>query len=449
MSGLFLSYLLRDLNPLLLEQAERFGGNSKAQAWNGIDYSLGAAYIGAPERGTPLAKLYEEIGLLELGKLAPEAEPVMVGKKLMASVWESDPDPATLSQLKKAEKLFRQIYEGERPYPVIPPTNAAEEKVLRAYDRDSFFQFLERELGKLQPRLETFFELYSWSAAGAPMRELSAALGISFFAAEFGSIFAPRGGNAAIAERLFERIAATNGMSRLRPSCLVVNVETKKDRSFVSYEQSDGTLRTITAKAVVMACPKFVAKKVIEGLEPDRLKAMNQVRSYGYLVANVFLNSPAPKNIYDLYLLPENSQEKPNSSLATDLVNATYANPMPEKSVLTLYRPLPHAGARAELMEPSNHDRFMREICAQLENILSPLGLNPAAIQGIHLTRWGHPIPIAFPGFYRQGLAQKLRQPFRERVFFVEQDNWAAPAIETCAGEAMHWAPKIRHLLGR
>jgi hypothetical protein len=42
-----------------------------------------------------------------------------------------------------------------------------------------------------------------------------------------------------------------------------------------------------------------------------------------------------------------------------------------------------------------------------------------------------------------------LRAPFRERVCFVEQDNWMLPAIETSLGEAIHFAPQIRTQLER
>jgi Glycosyl transferase family 4/NAD(P)-binding Rossmann-like domain len=38
MSGLMSAYLLRDKKPVILEQARRFGGNAKGEAWNGLNY---------------------------------------------------------------------------------------------------------------------------------------------------------------------------------------------------------------------------------------------------------------------------------------------------------------------------------------------------------------------------------------------------------------------------
>jgi hypothetical protein len=36
----------------------------------------------------------------------------------------------------------------------------------------------------------------------------------------------------------------------------------------------------------------------------------------------------------------------------------------------------------------------------------------------------------------------------QDTVFFVEQDNWSVPAIETALGEALAFAPRIAKRLG-
>ena len=40
------------------------------------------------------------------------------------------------------------------------------------------------------------------------------------------------------------------------------------------------------------------------------------------------------------------------------------------------------------------------------------------------------------------GTVDRLRKPFRDGLFFVQQDNWALPAIETATAEASHWPPR-------
>ena len=61
-AGLFSAYLLRKYNPILLEQAPRFGGNAQGQSWRGIDYSIGAAYFIEPEEDSELANRHQFAG---------------------------------------------------------------------------------------------------------------------------------------------------------------------------------------------------------------------------------------------------------------------------------------------------------------------------------------------------------------------------------------------------
>ena len=55
----------------------------------------------------------------------------------------------------------------------------------------------------------------------------------------------------------------------------------------------------------------------------------------------------------------------------------------------------------------------------------------------IRISRWGHALPVAQTGLIADGTLEKIRKPFRERVFFVEQDNWALPALDTSVNEAL------------
>ena len=59
------------------------------------------------------------------------------------------------------------------------------------------------------------------------------------------------------------------------------------------------------------------------------------------------------------------------------------------------------------------------------------------------MTSFGHGMPIAYPGFIANGTAEAVRRPFAEKIFFVQQDNWALPAVENCLLDAEHFAPLI------
>jgi len=92
MSGLATAYLLsrRGIRPVVLEQGERFGGNSKGESWSGIDYSIGAAYFVPPDANSPLDRLYKDLQIRErrFYRVVKQAdEPVMLNGRLLHGFW--------------------------------------------------------------------------------------------------------------------------------------------------------------------------------------------------------------------------------------------------------------------------------------------------------------------------------------------------------------------------
>lgn len=456
MSGIISAYLLRDLKPILLERGERFGGNARGESWQGVDYGIGAAYFMSAEPGTPLHALFREVGVYDIATIKKEADPILYRGKVFPKFLEGDTDPAARAQFKKFAQLFHDfgLSQNGRVYPVIPYASEPEKRAVRELDRYNFLEFVEKELGApLHSHLRSLLEDYCWSGMGSSMRETSAALGVCFFGGEFSDVLVTPGGNAGVAECFLAALHKEIPQS-LRPSSVVLDVEVRGKHSFVTYEDENGKLRRIKARAVVMACPKFVAKKIIQNLEPKRVAAIEALRYQPYLVANALLNSPLRHPHYDIFMIGEGALASENIRTAaaargaTDVVSANFANQKKNPTVLTLYRPLPFPEGRAEIFSPDSHARFEQEFRVQLEKeVLPALGYDLKDLAEIRIARWGHPLPIASPGIYRGGVLPAIQKPFRERVFFVQQDNWACPALETCAREALRWAPKVRAIV--
>ena len=457
-AGLTTAYLLRRHRPVVLEQAARFGGNARGESWRGLDYAIGAAYFTAPEEGSPLRRLYRELGVDRIWRKAPGGHPVALEGRLVGDFWQGRSAPASREQFRALARYFRRLYqeEGGLVYPEIPAYSRARRRHIDALDRISFRRHVESVAGggPLHPHLVTAFEHYCWSSFGASFSEVSAAAGLNFFAAEFGDILVTPGGNAAIAERLYARLDAALPPGHLQAGALVVDVRAAGDGVEVAYEDAGGTLRRLRAWAAVLACPKFVAARLVEDLEPKRLEAIRRLRYRGYLVANVLLTRRLPDSLYDLYLLGSGAvdaidiQAAAERQKATDVVFGSYAHPDARSSVLTLYRPLPYDGARTALLADDAYDRYRAEFEAQLqETVLPLLHVRREDVADLRLARWGHPLPVAATGLIAGGTVDRLRQPFRDRVFFVQQDNWALPAIETATAEAFHWVPRIARLL--
>jgi len=463
MSGLFSAYQFRDQKPVILEQAARFGGNAKGQSWRGLDYSIGSAYIDTPHAGSPMAQYYQELGLAEITVPRNTIDPVAVGGKVYADFWSGEAD---LTNRKAYERLATFLTELARekhePFPFIPALTEGHKRSLLKYDRENLHTCLTRVVGgKLPAQLEAAIEHYSFSTYACSATEISAAAALNFLAQEVEPIRVCSGGNARIGERLMERLLASGVPTQnFRAGAIVVRVTVEGNRGVrILYEDKEGKLRALRAKAAILACPKFVVAKLLDGIEPERVAAIRKLRYRAYVVANLLVNQRAAGKFYDLFLVGDgkvdvgNIRATQDRQNATDYVLANFAAPERLKdakfSVLTFYRAFPYDGARAELFPPDAFARWKARFEKQIREEILPLAQVPeSSIVDLRLTRWGHALPLAAQGIYSDGTVDALRKPFQGKVFFVEQDNWAYPATQTGATDVALMRAEIARALG-
>lgn len=457
-AGLFSAYLLRDYKPIVLEQASRFGGNSKGQSWRGIDYSIGAAYMCEPEEDSDIANICKELGLNELWKLKEGEDPVALSGKIYKEFWSGETSPEDMSQFAALSEYFEKIWNSEEEgftYPDIPVVDSAMEASIKELDRVPFKKHLEKIAGgTLHPQIETAIEHYCWSSFGAGAAEVGAASGLNFYTAEFGNLCVFPGGNSAIAEQVLKKLAASIPQENLRAGSLVFDVTVGADGVIVAYQDSSNKVHTVKASAVVMACPKFVANKILNGIEAERSAAIAKLRYRSYLVANVLIKGAYQDPFYDLYLLGEGKIDgnditgSSQRQKVTDVILGNFAKPDSDSTVLTLYRGMPFDGVRPELWAPGSYQRYRESFENQVSSSILPLlNLKKENIVDIRVARWGHPLPVAAAGLIADGTVAAMRKPFRNKVFFVEQDNWALPAFETSVTEALTWAQEVKKVL--
>lgn len=453
-SGLTSAWLLRDLEPLILEQGLRLGGNSQGQSWRGIDYSIGAAYFCVPEDGDPMSQLLSSLSLDRSYIVAEDSDTVAIGGALRRGFWSGEVAKNTLeaTQLKRLSRYLEGVYNEESmSFPDACNREESAKATFRALDRISIREHLTEKFSALTPPVIAAVEQYCWSSFAASSAEVSASAGLNFLASEFGPIGVFAGGNAAIAERLTERLQSTLPAGSLRTQSTVVDITVSDKDATVSYVTENGELVSVEAEIVVVACPKFVAARIINNLEERRLEAIKQIEYRSYIVANVLLDGDIAQRVYDLYLLGElgvtgnDPRGESQKRGATDVIVANYAAGVNGSSVLTLYQGLPYRGGRAELLAEGAYQAIRGRFESQITDEILPLfGSKSRAIRDLRITRWGHPIPVAAKGFVADKHAERAHAPFRHRVFFVEQDNWALPGIETSVNEAAYWTPKIR-----
>ncbi len=419
-SGLLSAYYTKGKKILLIELADRIGGNSRGESWDGISYSMGAAYIGAPEKGSPLHKLMVELGLDTIAHVESESAGSITDKK-----WNAKGGPTA---------AFKKFLEKEVPSDLFFENQTAVQQL----DRENLEQYLQRRLGnEYSKQDQEYVRSYCFSAFGGLPSEMSAASGIYFLAGE-KELWAFPGGNAAISERLYHALKA-RGVTFLSRSP-VTHVEAKAGMGYVTFAEQGAQTRVVKSKKVVLACPKFVVKRILDGCEEPRMRAMDHLEYRSYLVANLLLKHPMSNAFYDAYCLPDLKLNFPEGTVAqahvSDLVNNRKKILKRNSSVLTLYTPIPYSDVRSGLLKlalPAAQKNY-RDLIVQ--QILPVWNIAESSIQEIRISRWGHAIPLSRHGLYQPNQIETLSKPFEKCVHFVNQDNWALPCFETAFHEA-------------
>lgn len=460
LSGLATAYLLAELEPVVLELRDRFGGSASGEAWGGTAYSLGSAYVITPDEGSFLEEFYLSLGLDRVVRESLPPDPVILGGEFRDDFWSGAGRPL---QERIAFERYAEVvtYMAEEAYPEIPLPDDPEEIVrIHALDRKTFRDDLEERMGlSLPPLLEAALQAYFYSSFGAGMQEISAASGWNFVAAEeFGRWVFP-GGNSYMVRALWRRLAAiersVSGSCRgslLRAGCRVIDVRPRGAHVQVTYFDAEGRLRSLSARQVVMAGSKHIVKYVLYDLEnwdPARRASMHYIHSYAYLVANVLLDAPIERDFYDAFLIGDKSFPVDSGSVekqrpVIDMLRGDYARQQPSsRSVLTLYWPLPWPSARFTLLLGKPWESYSQRLVPQIREMLALLDVPESAVRQVRLTRWGHPMPIARPNFIADGHADRIRRPLGDNIHFVNQDNWALPAVENSLLEAQTTARLI------
>lgn len=454
LGGLCSAYLLRHRDLVLLEHNSRFGGAAQAESWDGLAYSIGGAYCIAPDE--PLTSLYKELGLDALRRDAngtPGPDPVELHGSMIRAFWDGG-GPVDRAQARRFRDYLGLVnYISKFEYPDIPLPKKGFEWILDL-DRRSFRQDVEDRIGPLPPLLVNAINHYFYSSWCADWEEVSAAAGWNFVGAEPYGLWVFPEGMATMASAFHSRLHAALGPARLRTEAVVLDARPFGKNLQVTVGRADGSVYAIECRRAVMACPKFVCKHLLPSFlehDPERLNSIELMEYRAYAVVNVLLNTGFDEKWFDLYLLNDGLGAKPGTiedwHRPVDMVNGTFAvHGAAGRAALTFYWPVPYptgrgflaGGTLAEVVE-----RVGLRFLPHLDRTLGALGLSRKDVAQVRMTRWGHPLPVSWPGFLAEGHAQRVREPIEERIFFAHQDNWALPAVENTLLDAIEFAPRV------
>jgi hypothetical protein len=277
------------------------------------------------------------------------------------------------------------------------------------------------------PEVRAWWDGYGPSNWGADSNETAAAIAI----AEMHGIAGPDrkddrttlpGGLGAINKRLAEIMAAHQDHMLLNAT--IVAVVPQKHGINVTFLQ-DGKPKTVTAGGVIMATPKFITARLVEGMPQQQKAAIAKIEYIPYPVVNLIYDRPVFNRGYDTWCPGKTFTD----FIVADWVLRNQQGYKQKYNIMTCYTPM-RRDQRALLLTDEGCRRVTVNVLRDFKKLLPETNVNPIEV---HLYRRGHPMYKSKPGNFTR-ILPLARQPM-ERVFFANSDS-EGPVSSTDSGIA-------------
>ncbi len=413
-SGLISAHRLHDTDFQLLEKEPRLGGNAISEQWNGMWYSTGSAYNGDDD----VEGLCREIGM-EILRIK-SVDSAIIDDQLVPEFW--------------AGGLWKSPYADS-----VKKNFDAARKELSALDLEANAEKLDNMtfaalLRPYGPEVKAWFDNYGPNNWGADTENTSGLIGAESLRWGGGieeNRFTWPGGLGRISLALEETIQKRSP-GRLHKGSTVLQVAPKGGKIHVSYSEN-GEMKTLAAKTVVIACPKFIAKRIIFGLDDEHFSAMDALRYAPYLVVNVCFREVVYNGSYDTDIPAPSSIVDFN---VADWLISRDNKETKRPSILTCYVPRPEA-ERKKILK----DDYCLGLGEQVVTLLDRwFPGSRAKIEEVHIYRRGHPMFLAAPGVLTR-VAPEIRRPMGN-IFFAHSDSEGGISEYSTALKAANRASK-------
>ncbi len=396
-SGLAAAYKLRHRDFLLLEKDAHWGGNAYAMEYEGSTYATGTAFLTKDEHAYSFAK---EIGLEPLP--VNSSDPSIIHGELILDTWGEGLDKLPYSaSIRESFKNFRKEMLAIN----------VEKNLTELYNKP-FTDYL-----KGYPiELKQWWDNFGPSNWGATSEETAAALAILNLQemAEEGRSddrYTWPGGLGAITRKLADILEATH-KDRMIAGATTVAVVPEKEAVQVTYIL-DGQPKTVAAKAVIMAAPKFITRRIVEGLPDAQDDAMSKIRYIPYPVVNLIFDKPVFNQGYDTWC-PGNTF---TDFIVADWVIRKQPGYKQKYNIITCYTPMKEED-RGYLLTEAGARKIAANVLADFQKLMPTFNIDPVEV---HIYRRGHPLYMSMPGLYTH-VQRLVRQPM-DRVFFANTDS--------------------------
>jgi monoamine oxidase len=412
-SGLSAAYFLRGRDFLLLEKEPHWGGNAYLQEYQGQGFATGSAF---DEKDTASEKLAREIGLAELP--INSGDPTIVAGKWVADTWRDGLDQLPYSEtVRDSFKKFRAEMKALNP-----------DKNAQQLDSVPLSNYLNGHA----PELKQWWDAYglsNWGAKSEDASALVAAGDLQDMTADEDVRRTLPGGNGALSRQLANTLQPKYGQQMIGDAT-IVSVDPQKTGVNITYMQA-GQLRTLAAKYVIMATPKFITARLIAGLPGAQHEAMMSFRYCPYPVINMIFDKPIYNRAYDTWC-PGNAF---TDFIVADWVLQKQPGYVQKNNILTFYTPISELH-RDRLLTVDGCQRIAENVLRDFQK-LQPEFSAAAPIE-VHMYRRGHPMFLPTPGIFTKVIPM-ANQPFG-RIAFANTDSIGPVSDISGAVEAAHRA---------
>ena len=406
-SGLTAAYLLRERDFLLLEKEPHWGGNAYIMDYQGARYATGSAFLTKDESTYSFSK---ELGLQPLP--VENWDGSIINGEFIPDTWGEGLDKLPYSA---------SVREGFKKF----------KKSILAIDWEKrsteLFGLPFSDFMKNYPEeVKLWWDTYCPSNWGATSEETAAAVGIYELQGIAGDKrsddrYTWPGGLGAVTEKLAQ-ILQPKFPDRLLSGATIIAVVPGKDDVQVTYMQG-ADLKTVSAKVVIMATPKFITRRIVEGLPDKQSEAMHQIRYVPYPVVNLIFDKTVFDKGYDTWC-PGNAF---TDFIVADWVVRNQPDYEREYNILSCYTPLAEE-ERTHLLTESGAKRVAARVLKDFQKLLPGTDVDPLEV---HIYRRGHPMYMVNPGLYTK-VQPLVRQPM-DRIFFANTDS-EGPVSTTASG---------------
>ena len=396
-SGLTAAYRLQHRDFLLLEKEPHWGGNAYGMEYEGSTYATGSAFLAKDEYAYHFAK---EIGLEPLPVNSPDAS--IIRGELVPDTWGEG-----LSKLPYSPSVRESFKKFKKEMLAID----VEKRGKELFDKP-FTDFMKGYPGEIKQWWDNFGPS-NWGATSEETAAGIAILALQEMVEEsrVDDRYTWPGGLGAVTKKLAD-ILQPKCKDRMQTGATTVAVVSEKEGVQVTYTLG-GELKTVAAKAVIMATPKFITRRIVEGLPEMQSEAMHQIRYIPYPVVNLIFDKPVFNHGYDTWC-PGNTF---TDFVVADWVIQKQPGYQQKFNILSCYTPMKEED-RGYLLNEIGARKIAANVLSDFQKLMPALNIDPVEV---HIYRRGHPLYMSTPGLYTR--VQPLARHPMDRVFFANTDS--------------------------